>query len=104
MLTFSMEYYVNSMNNFPMVGEDGFYLVTHPITFKQFGHIAYDYGILTSQSENCYFSIPESEHPGIDQPEIEQSEGLQDALQIAMVKAKSLMTNLSPLKQMWWFI
>ena len=106
-LTFTMEDCLNSMNNFPMVGEDGFYLVTHPITFKQFGHIAYDYGILTSQSgrdvlgeksENCYFDVPDNEQPGIEQSGIEQSgielpetEGFQDALQVAMVRAKSLM-------------
>ena len=48
--SFTIEEAVTAMNNFPMKGADGLYFVSHPLTFAQFGFLAYDHGILTSES------------------------------------------------------
>ena len=48
--SFTMEEALAAMNNYPMKGGDGLYFVTYPLTFAQFAFLAYDLGILTSES------------------------------------------------------
>ena len=45
-----MEECVVEMNNHPMCGANGLYYVNHPLTFAQFGFLAYEHGVLTSEA------------------------------------------------------
>ena len=47
---FTMRECLEALQNFPMVGTVGLSLVDHPLTFIQFGQLAYEHGILSSSS------------------------------------------------------
>ena len=47
---FTMRECMEAVQNFPMIGTGGVSLVDHPMTFPEFGHMAYDHGVLTSNS------------------------------------------------------
>ena len=106
--SFTMEEAVAAMNNYPMKGGDGLYFVSHPLTFAQFGFLAYDHGILTSESglrelggrrdvvqdeSNTMVSGKESTVSEIPESQVVDDSvtiGLPDAIKAAREKAETL--------------